>query len=54
MRCEVADRNEIADLAQQRFEAAKKAAELSAEGEERIGSVQKLATQRRKKKKKKK
>lgn len=52
MRCEVADRNEIASLAQKRFEAAKKAAELAAEGEERLGSVQKLAAQRRKKKKK--
>ncbi|MDO4732668.1 MAG: hypothetical protein Q4B50_04040 [Bacillota bacterium] len=49
MQCEVADRNEIASLAQQRFEAAKKAAEEAGDGEERIGSVQK----RRKKKKKK-
>lgn len=53
MQCEVADRNEIAELAQKRFEAAKRAAEEAGEGEERIGSVQKLENKRRKKKKKK-
>ena len=52
MRCEAADRNEIADLAKQRYEAARKAAMEAGEGEERIGSVQKLTNQRRKKKKK--
>ena len=53
MQYEANDREEIAFLAQQRFEAAKQAAETATDGDGRIGSVERLAVKRKKKKKKK-